>query len=81
MRGDIDRHPALMVRVANAADVARAIEFARDNGLELAVRSGGHSIHGTTDGGLVIDVRDMKALDIDAASATCWAEIPPETAK
>ena len=74
MPGIIDGHPALIVRVANAADVARAIEFARDNCLELAVRSGGHSIHGTCDSGLVIDVRDMKALDIDVATASCWAE-------
>ncbi len=73
MPGIVDGHPGLIVRVANAADIARAIQFARENELEVAVRSGGHSIHGTTDGGLVIDVRDMKALDIDAAagSAPC----------
>ncbi len=74
MPGIIDRHPAVIVRVAKAADVVLAIAFARENGLEIAVRSGGHSIHGTTDGGLVIDVRDMKALDIDPAAGTCWAE-------
>jgi len=74
MPGIIDRHPAVIVRVAKAADVALAIAFARTNGLEIAVRSGGHSIHGTTDGGLVIDLRDMKALEIDPAAGTCWAE-------
>ena len=46
MRGDIDDHPGLIVRVANAQDIALAIAFARDNGLELAVRSGGHSSAG-----------------------------------
>ena len=41
--GGIDRRPALIVRVKNAADVSRAVSLARDSGLELAVRSGGHS--------------------------------------
>lgn len=72
--GTVDKHPAIIVRAANAADVATAIRFARDNGLELAVRSGGHSIHATTDGGTVIDMRDMTALDIDPVARTAWAE-------
>jgi FAD/FMN-containing dehydrogenase len=73
--GGIDRRPAAIVRVADADDVARVIGIARQSGLELAVRSGGHSAsgHGTTDGGLVIDVRDLKSLDIDAAARTAWA--------
>ena len=41
--GGIDRHPALIVRAADATDVCRVIELGRDTGLELAVRSGGHS--------------------------------------
>src|SRR3712207_2133832 len=51
--GGIDRRPALIVRVADATDVSRVVSLARDGGLELAVRSGGHSGagHGTTDGG------------------------------
>jgi FAD/FMN-containing dehydrogenase len=75
MVGDVDRHPAAIARVTDAADVARVIRFARDNGLELAVRSGGHSGagHGTTEGGIVIDVRDLKQLDIDADAHTAWA--------
>jgi FAD/FMN-containing dehydrogenase len=74
--GDVDRRPAVIARVADAADVARVIAMARDSGLELAVRSGGHSGagHGTTDGGIVIDVRDMKRLDIDPVERTAWAE-------
>jgi FAD/FMN-containing dehydrogenase len=51
--GGIDRRPALIVRVADATDVSRVVELARESGMELAVRSGGHSGagHGTTDGG------------------------------
>jgi hypothetical protein len=73
--GGIDRRPAAIVRVADAADVATVISTARDTGLPLAVRSGGHSGagHGSTDGGLVIDVRDLDSLDIDAEGRTAWA--------
>jgi FAD/FMN-containing dehydrogenase len=65
--GGIDRRPAAIVRPAGALDVARAVSLARDSGLELAVRSGGHSSagHGVSDGGLVIDLRDMRDLAID----------------
>ncbi|MGH2538625.1 MAG: FAD-binding oxidoreductase [Candidatus Promineifilaceae bacterium] len=69
--GGIDRRPALIVRVAGAADVARVIGLARESGLELAVRSGGHSV---TDGGIVLDLAAMKALEIDPESRTAWAE-------
>ena len=73
--GDVDRRPAAIVRVANADDVARVIDVARETGVELAVRAGGHSIGlCTTDGGLVIDVRDMKGIDLDQQARTVWAE-------
>jgi FAD binding domain-containing protein/berberine-like enzyme len=74
--GGIDRRPALIARVADAGDVARVIALARDTGLELAVRGGGHSAagHGVTDGGIVIDLRDMNAVEIDPATRTAWAE-------
>ena len=74
--GGIDRRPAAIVRVAGANDVAHAIKVARETGLELAVRSGGHSSagHSVTDGGIVIDLRDMKAIDIDVDGRTAWAE-------
>ena len=74
--GGIDRRPAAIVRVADADDVARGIVLARENGLELAVRSGGHSGagHGVSDGGLVLDLADMRALDIDVEGRTAWAE-------
>ena len=66
----------MIVRVADADDVARGIALARENGLELAVRSGGHSGagHGVSDGGIVLDLADMRALEIDVEGRTAWAE-------
>jgi FAD/FMN-containing dehydrogenase len=74
--GGFDRRPAAIVRVAGAPDVARAIEIARGNGLELGVRSGGHSPagHSVPDGGLVIDLADMRGLELDVEGRTAWAE-------
>lgn len=74
MYGGYDKRPGAIVRVANAEDVAAAIAYARDSGLELAIRSGGHSGagHSTTQGGLVIDVRDLDGIDIDATNRTVW---------
>jgi hypothetical protein len=67
--GGIDRHPALIVRVADATDVSRVVALARESGLDLAVRSGGHSPahHSTTDGGIILDLSEMKGLEIDLA--------------
>ena len=74
--GGIDRRPAVIVRTADSTDVGHVISLARETGLELAIRSGGHSNagHSTTDGGIVLDLRDMKALEIDVASRSAWAE-------
>ena len=74
--GAIDRRPALIARVANATDVAHVVAVARDGGLELAVRSGGHSGagHGVTEGGIVLDLSGMRALEIDVKGRTAWAE-------
>jgi FAD/FMN-containing dehydrogenase len=74
--GDIDRRPAAIVRAADASDVARVVSLARETGLELAVRSGGHSPagHSVSDGGIVLDLRDLRALDIDVQQRTAWVE-------
>src|SRR5919204_5551586 len=70
--GGIDKRPALIVRVKNANDVSCVISLARDTGLELAVRSGGHSIpgHSVSDGGIVLDLSEMKAVEIDPERRT-----------
>ena len=74
--GEVDRRPAAIVRVADATDIARVVRLTRETGLPLAVRSGGHSGagHSVVDDGLVIDLRDMKLLDIDADGRTAWAD-------
>jgi FAD/FMN-containing dehydrogenase len=67
-----DRHPAVIARCADGADVAAALRFARAEGLELAVRGGGHSLAGfcSVDGGLVIDLSAMRWVEIDAEART-----------
>lgn len=74
--GGIDKRPSAIVRVADANDVRRVVAKARDENLELAVRSGGHSIsgHSTTDGGIVIDLRAMSKIAIDRDARTAWVE-------
>ena len=61
--GSIQRRPAAILRCAGVADVRAGIRYARDNGLLLAVRAGGHNIAGlgTCDDGLVLDLRAMRA--------------------
>ncbi len=70
--GNYDPRPAALIRPASAADVAAVLNFARATDLGVAVRSGGHGSYGVTDG-LVIDMRDLNALDIDTEARTAWA--------
>jgi FAD/FMN-containing dehydrogenase len=72
----VDRRPAVIVRPADAGEVARVVTLAREGGHELAVRSGGHSGagHGVSDGGIVLDLSLMKALEIDPEQRVAWAE-------
>jgi len=74
--GDIDKRPAAILRVATDDDVRCAVEAAQMGGYELAVRSGGHSVagHSSTEGGLVIDLRNMSRIDIDHVCNTAWVE-------
>jgi FAD/FMN-containing dehydrogenase len=67
--------PSFIVRAANAADVASTVVFARDHGLEIAVRGGSHSVagHSTVNGGVIIDLSALKGLYIDPDRRLAWA--------
>ncbi|TDC47883.1 FAD-binding oxidoreductase [Jiangella ureilytica] len=75
LAGGFDRRPAAIVRPDGAAGVAAAVGVARDVGVPLSVRAGGHSAagHGVIDDGLVVDVRGLTGLDIDLETRTAWA--------
>jgi FAD/FMN-containing dehydrogenase len=74
--GGIDRRPAVIVRPADATQVARIVSAARETGFALAVRSGGHSIagHSVSEGGIVLDLADMRGLELDPEARTAWAQ-------
>ncbi|MEX2548740.1 MAG: FAD-dependent oxidoreductase, partial [Nitriliruptoraceae bacterium] len=63
----IDRHPLAIVRAVDVADVRIAVNAARESGLDLAIRAGGHSVpgFGTVDDGIVLDMSAMKGIRID----------------
>jgi FAD/FMN-containing dehydrogenase len=86
--GAIDRHPAVIARCTGTADVVTTLEFARSEGLPLAVRGGGHNVagFGTCDNGLVLDLSPMKGVRVDTAARTVraqggvlWGELDRET--
>src|SRR3990172_6614634 len=72
----IDRRPDIIVRAADVADVIEAVNLARDGGLDLAIRGGGHSVPGfaTVGGGVVIDLANMKGVRVDSSNETVRAE-------
>ncbi|MPZ93403.1 MAG: FAD-binding protein [Propionibacteriales bacterium] len=74
--GGIDRRPAVIVRPTDADGVARVVSVARDTGLDLAVRSGGHSGagHSVCEGGIMLDLSRMRALEVDVEGHTAWAQ-------
>lgn len=74
--GMIDRRPALVVRAANAGDVMATVTYARENGLDLAIRGGGHSApgFGTVDNGVVIDFSRMRSVRVDPIASTARAD-------
>jgi FAD/FMN-containing dehydrogenase len=70
-----DRRPAVIARCRTTADVVAAVNFARENGLLVAVRSGGHSVAGLSvcDDGMLIDLGGLKNIDVDPAAKTARA--------
>ncbi|MGZ8602928.1 MAG: FAD-binding oxidoreductase [Actinomycetota bacterium] len=74
--GGMDRRPAAVARVADANDVALAVTFARETQTPLSVRGGGHSGvgHSVIDDALVIDLADLRSLEIDADERAAWAQ-------
>lgn len=70
----VDRRPAAIVRPVDAGDVARVVLLAREMDLELAVRSGGHSMagHSSTEGGILLDLSSLDSIDIDVGRRTAW---------
>jgi len=84
----IDRRPAVIAQPADAAEVVRAVRFAREHDLPIAVRGGGHSVagHGLNDDGLVIDLRRLRRVNVDpvrrrasAGGGATWEDFDPAT--
>ena len=74
--GLIDRSPAVIVRCRKASDVVAALAVARTGGLEVSVRGGGHNVAGraVTDGGVMIDLAEMRRIEVDPEARTARAE-------
>src|SRR5688572_25095700 len=74
--GMVDRSPGCIVRCAGVADVVAAVNFARQHGLQVAVRGGGHNAAGLAvcDEGLVIDLSPMRGIRVDPLKKSVRAE-------
>src|SRR5690606_36172626 len=72
----IDRRPGLIVRCAGASDVIQTVRFAREHGLLVSVRGGGHNIAGNAvcDGGVLIDLSQMRSVRVDPSIQRAWVE-------
>ncbi len=72
----IDKHPAAIAKVAGVADVVHSVNFARDNGVPLAIRGGGHNVAGNAlcDNGLVIDFSNMRGIRVNPRNQTIRVE-------
>jgi hypothetical protein len=72
----IDRRPRLIARCVGTADVILAMRFARDHGLPIAIRGGGHNVAGTAvcDDGIVIDLSAMRGVRVDPKGRTAWVQ-------
>jgi len=86
--GLIDRRPVLIARCRGAADVVQAVNLARDQGFEVSIRGGGHSLagYGVTDGGVMVDLSLMRGIHVDprdgiarAQGGVTWGELNRET--
>ncbi|MEP9390604.1 FAD-binding oxidoreductase [Mesorhizobium sp. KR9-304] len=86
--GMIDKHPALIAQCRNTADVVDAVKLALAQGLEIAIRGGGHNVAGraTVEGGLMIDLSPMRGIHVDAKKRTArvqggatWGDVNRET--
>jgi FAD/FMN-containing dehydrogenase len=74
--GMIDRHPALIVRCRSTADVVAAVGYAREHGIDITVRGGGHHVAGgaVADGALVVDLSEMRAVHVDPSAKRAWVQ-------
>ena len=72
----IDRRPRLIARCIGPADVAKAVRYAREQGLDIAIRGGGHNVAGTAscDDGIVVDLSSMRGVRVDLAARTAWVQ-------
>ncbi len=86
--GIVDKRPAIVARCVGSADVADAVRFAREHGLEIAVRGGGHNVSGraTVDGGMMIDLSLMRGTHVDRQAKRArvhggsrWKDVNRET--